>query len=206
MQAYKIDKKDVEVFRTVSFMHRFPQRHDVMKEKLAKEYANKKDQLDVGLTYALFLMLPSAEDDTLMQKIAVDTSIDVFDHLLRKHPKHWLSMVYKLRLQLSLMNPAFDLELSEEQFQELIHGQNSTNFEAYYVIPYFMAAEYFLYENDMESVERYLDKADELAVKPIVELYDYLEKQLTTLVDKLYFNDEIRLAKKAETIAARYLS
>lgn len=199
-----IDKKDNEVFRTAVFMSKMQGKHNEIKNILREKYENNPSDLDTAFAYAVFSLLPYETDDVLEQKEAIETAIDVFDHILRMQPGNWLARYYKIHL-LSMFSDSFrDDEEIIEELESLIYLQESCEHKPYFVLPHLQLAELYFGNGERVKAKELLTNAESMKKEPIKILSDFLYHQVIGFESKLRISGENHEADRVNRIGCTF--
>jgi hypothetical protein len=201
-----ISRKDIEVFKSTVFTCNVvgKDKKDLLKEKLAAHYEKKPDSLEAALSYAAINIMPEEDDSPFEKKDSAEEAIETFNQIVEKHPGHWLSRYYSLKMQSLFAEYYGDEEELVKETVDLIKLQGTVAHKPYFVLPYILLVKLLCFIERQDEAAGYLEKAEDFPAEPVEELAGFLDYIFQEVEGKLRDIDENEMADRVMKLGQLY--
>lgn len=195
-----IKPKDEELVKSLTLMINMPSN----KEKtlrilgiLGSHFKDNPDNIEAIFSYGLsnhLLISKELKAGNTVDAVKIKLTLDIYNDAIRLAPNYWLVYLFKGIFLLTLPESTQDSDELLKTIVEMFNLQSlSETHYSYFLIPYIMAADYSVANNDLIAARLYFDKA---------KLLDNIQKVRFECLGKCFKeileNFEYRLAHSCE--------
>lgn len=197
-----IKLKDEELAKSITLMVNISlssEKKSRILEQLKSHYENNPESIEAIFSYGFFNHLLIVKD--FKSKMQVDEenlklTLDCYNEAIHIAPDYWLVYLFKGILLMTLPEIAQDSDELQKTIDRMFELQRvSVTQYNYFLIPYIMAADYFMANNDMNTARSYIEKSELLGNIQRVE-FECLDKHFREILEGF----EHRLIHSQESI------